>query len=146
MLQEITMILESTFSNGDRVWTYDCTSHVVKIPCPVCKGKGKVTVNDIEMRCSYAAGTTFCLGGEIVLHYKTKYFPKGPLTIGFVRVETTGKTSRARVDEQYMCKETGIGSGTTYRPGIHIFSTKKEAQEMCDTLFAKSLRGDDVSH
>ena len=63
-------------------------------------------------------------------------------TIGQIRVEITDspgrdgeeifdnyKPQKERV-EQYMLVETGIGSGSVYTLGSHIFETKAECEEM----------------
>lgn len=63
------------------------------------------------------------------------------LTVGLVRVEITDSPGmeenmlfsnyQPQKDrtEKYMCVETGIGGGTIYTLGKHIFSTKEEAEE-----------------
>lgn len=78
-------------------------------------------------------------------------------TIGQVRVEVTnsegvnGGYTRPEVDvafdnykpqknwlEQYMCIETGIGSGSVYTLGVHIFATKEEAESALAKALAES--------
>jgi hypothetical protein len=66
------------------------------------------------------------------------------LTIGQVRVEATdspgyGETIFGNYQpqkgyvEQYMCVETGIGSGSLFTLGKHIFGTYKEAADYIAT-------------
>lgn len=55
------------------------------------------------------------------------------LTVGQIRViETLPSIKRFRSDpcylEEYMCIETGVGTGTVWEYGRNIFSTESEAQ------------------
>jgi hypothetical protein len=56
------------------------------------------------------------------------------ITVGQIRVTETAPSLRAEVDrdplflEQYMCIETGVGSGTLWEYGKNIFSTEADAQ------------------
>ena len=72
----------------------------------------------------------------------------GPLTIGQVRVEVTDSDgiegedtfsnymAKKGTKEQYMCVETGIGTGTLH-PAEQLFSSKAEAKQA-----AKNRNGD----
>ncbi len=65
----------------------------------------------------------------------------GEATIGQVRItitESKGREGEEMFDnfkpqsdreEQYMCEETGIGSGCIYTLGENIFATEEEARE-----------------
>lgn len=66
-----------------------------------------------------------------------------PLTIGCIRTETIDSIGiegsmfnnykpKKSYNEQYMCVETGIGSGNLYTLGRNIFRTEKEAVEAVD--------------
>lgn len=69
------------------------------------------------------------------------------LTIGRVRVEVTDSPGipgesffsnyrpQKEYVEQYMCVETGVGSGSVYTLGEHIFHTKEE----CDKANAERI-------
>ena len=55
------------------------------------------------------------------------------LTVGQIRVTETLPTGRYFADdpcykEEYMCVETGVGSGTIWTYGKNIFATEEEAQ------------------
>lgn len=56
------------------------------------------------------------------------------LTVGLIRViETHPKakcpyTQNSCYKEEYMCFETGVGSGSVYTYGEHIFATREEAE------------------
>lgn len=75
-----------------------------KIPCPTCAGKG----ND-------------------------GFYEYDPLveklTVGSIRLDTTSKKSIF----EYMCKETGVGSGTLYSES-RLFHSEKEAKKQAELL------------
>lgn len=56
-----------------------------------------------------------------------------PMIVGQVRVERTHPKYRNSIgndslfQEKYMCEGTGVGSGTLYTYGDHIFSTEADA-------------------
>lgn len=56
------------------------------------------------------------------------------LTVGQIRVTETSPKCRPSYDtdplfkEEYMCVETGVGSGTIWQYGRNIFATKDDAQ------------------
>ena len=72
----------------------------------------------------------------------------GPLTIGQVRVEVTDSPgiegeevfdnykAQKETIEQYMCVETGVGSGTLHY-AERLFSTRDEASTEAEKLTAK---------
>lgn len=57
-----------------------------------------------------------------------------PLTVGQIRVTETAPSSRGAYDtdplflEQYMCVETGVGSGTVWQYGKNIFASETDAE------------------
>jgi hypothetical protein len=57
-----------------------------------------------------------------------------PLTVGQIRVTETAPKARTYDDsdplfkEEYMCIETGVGSGRIWQYGKNIFSTEADAQ------------------
>lgn len=57
-------------------------------------------------------------------------------TVRQVRIEYTDYADRVKeLKEIYMCEETGVGSGTVYTYGEHIFRTREE----CEIKFAARI-------
>ena len=138
------MIYESPFNIGDKVYTITMGSRPVWADCPMCNGKGKITINDFTEKCPKCWGR----GGN------REYVKEGwrverkmheerdslrcieldhlRLTIGQVMlVHTKGKPPRWEA----MCKEYGIGSGTIFDMS-KFFATVEDAQAECDRLNA----------
>jgi hypothetical protein len=84
--------------------------------------------------------TAFNIGDKGWVMYNDWKHPQ-QVTVGQIRIEHTdskGDSSYSFGDnykpqkkhlEQYMCEETGIGSGTVYTLGKTIFATKEECLE-----------------
>ena len=65
------------------------------------------------------------------------------LTVGQIRVQVTSPKTRDWSDdplfkEEYMCNETGVGSGQIWRYGKDIFSSEADAQAALIVLEQKS--------
>jgi len=120
--------IETKYNIGDVVYGAGITGSTRRTTCPDCLGQK-------TWQCSTPAGETFVvpcgtcergLGGA--LGYLESYGTDPrveTLTIGCVRIETD-----RRPDERvsYMCKETGIGSGTIHYEK-KLFRTYEEAFE-----------------
>lgn len=72
------------------------------------------------------------------------------VTVGQVRVVVTDSPGLGETDwqnyraqsgrlEEYMCVETGVGSGTVYTLGQSVFGTRDECVEVQKDLVAKAL-------
>jgi len=117
------MRIETKYNIGDSVYAAGITSGQRKTPCPDCLGKKTWT-------CKTPAGEEFEVpcgtcehGYEGSLGYLTSYGtdPRvDPLTIGSIQTDTYRKEVR------YMCRETGIGSGTLHSEE-NLFTTYDEA-------------------
>ena len=73
--------------------------------------------------------TAFCVSGS--LDYRVE-----KLTVGQVRVQRTLPKARSWDDdpvykEEYMCIETGVGSGNIWEYGKNIFNNEKDALAAC---------------
>ena len=55
----------------------------------------------------------------------------GRLTVGEVSLRYNKKEG---LEERYMCKETGIGTGNVYTYGKNIFTTEEEANKRIEEL------------
>lgn len=109
------------YSIGDKVWAQGFTTIGAKHECPDCLGE-KTWVcksragQEMEMDCPRCCGSSVASASD--LSY-TKYVPfVRQLTIGSVRIDTNERTNGP---VSYMCKETGVGSGTIWREGqLHL--------------------------
>lgn len=68
-----------------------------------------------------------------VQHSSAVDFYVGTLTVGQIRVTETDPRQRIwdttpLFKEEYMCVETGVGSGTIWTYGKNIFATKEDAE------------------
>ena len=119
------------------------------IPCAFCKGTGGVVGADgTRGNCPKCYGAKGC--AEFL---PTKWQIDEVLTVGEVRVEVRGEhksiedsrcsnygSQSAKRVEAYMCRETGIGTGTLHSVE-DLFATEEEAQAECDRRNAEG--GDD---
>lgn len=118
------MILISKFDIGDKVFEGQARLTQTSIPCDFCEGTGKRDVpSATQGTITRRVPCPKCKGA--------REFPGPPaftisvveLTIGEVRI-TDGRQGR---EEQYMCEETGIGSGRLY-DADKITSTEEDAR------------------
>lgn len=93
--------------------------------------------------------TKFCCGDKAwAIGYRSGYYFPFCGTIGQIKVEITNSPGREGEEifdnykpqtsriEQYMLVESGIGSGSVYTFGEHIFETKLECE---DAIQAKGI-------
>lgn len=94
-----------------------------EVPCELCTATGRVAISEAAGR---YAECPDCYGRGV----KGVDFPvperAEALTIGQVRVVTEGKTDRAAKEVSYMCKETGVGTGTVHKEE-NLFLSAEEA-------------------
>ena len=91
--------------------------------CDLCRGSGRVAIADVEDR---QAECPDCHGrGDLGKDFPVPAVAQA-LTIGQVNVTTRSRTDRGEKEVTYMCKETGIGSGTIHREE-NLFPTAEEA-------------------
>ena len=112
--------LSYKYGHGQKVWARVETPNNVKRQCKFCLGNVKF---DIATPGGYLATIT-CPGCHGYDEWETvgaKVWAK-PLTIGAVTISTVPH----RIGVEYMCVETGVGSGTCWPEGV-LFATEKEA-------------------
>lgn len=118
------------FSFGQRVFAATTVTTQKSYPCPDCFGSKKWTLvspagqhhTTTCPRCS--GGSMFPSHLKVVPLKYTSHEPKIiPLTIGSISFRVYDKP----VSVEYMCLETGIGSGTVYRDDT-LFETAEEAE------------------
>lgn len=134
--------LETRYSVGDTVWFAGSTTERKQHPCPDCLGSRK-------WRATSPAGGEFDFGcprctanyhGDryLSLDY-TVHAPRVQrLTIGSVGIDTDYNTGLPR--PKYMCRETGVGSGSVYSED-DLFPTEEDAHRIATTR-AKLMNAD----
>lgn len=116
------MKIETRFNLEQYVYAVTCSQEEVREKCPICKGKGTVTIKGQEYECPE------CYGDG----YKSYLSPKNwhiayHSQVGEVRVDVI----EGYYLEYYMLKATGYkGSGSLWHRDL-LFATKKEAEEAC---------------
>jgi len=119
------MKIETQFSIGDKVFSIIHATRSVDLPCPACKGEGKIKYPDDTLRsCSE------CYGHKTKREYvQGHWYIEGLYTIGLVRFQEPKRDDTH--NESYMCVETGVGSGSVYY-GDRLFTEQEAAQAECD--------------
>jgi hypothetical protein len=122
-------VIETKFDVDDVVWHACTITSSRQHPCPDCLGER-------QWKAHSPAGTDYVVAcprcTDVYMSNRTlnlKYLWHEPrvkrLTIGLVRANADGWDGGAPKHE-YMCRETGIGSGSIYREAS-LFHTEEEA-------------------
>jgi hypothetical protein len=131
------MRVTTKFSPGDRVYRIASARKEVRTPCAACEGRGRVTLADNADHICPA-----CYGQRGHTSYEPQAWRVDPddlgsLIVGQVRFELHGDdwhgyTNNEPEDRrQYMCWETGVGSGTLLSED-DLFASEAEARAECD--------------
>ncbi len=127
------MNITMKYSLGDKVFSGQCSWSSVPKTCEHCKGSGLVTVatalESYEVPCPYCEQDVW---GQKARGYTQEWNYRvyvQSLTIGEVRVEI----SNTKHEVEYMCEETGVGSGTLHDEK-NLFLTYDEAYAHGETL------------
>lgn len=118
------MKLETKYDNGDIAWYIVKEHHSERYrECELCEATGrvKIVVSD-----TLTADCPNCFGRGDYYHPVVIGAQAVPRTIGQVRVLSESKTNRGKKVVEYMCRETGIGSGQIYKEA-DLYSTLEEA-------------------
>ncbi len=140
------MKFESKFDFKQKVYAISIKNQSLWIPCTFCNETGLIIGYDQQtFNCPYCHGRR----GHKKFDKKI-YSVNQPMTIGEVRIKSRCKHRSenkeiftnygdqvALYEEEYMCYETGIGSGTVWSLE-RIFVTEAEAQVACDKLNAEA--------
>jgi len=139
------MNLKSAYDLGQRVWLIRNRREEYRDPCGFCGGTGKINGADGAKRhCPECFGR----GGKRAWR-PTKWLVDGQLTIGEVRIKVRCDgpavdghemfdnfgEQKAMREVDYMCRETGIGSGSVWKEAV-LFPNQIAAQKECDKLNA----------
>jgi DNA-directed RNA polymerase subunit RPC12/RpoP len=119
------MEIRSHFNLGDKAWHIFSTRKSVFISCPSCDA-GFVKLKDgASLKCPQCDGKGL-LAQKSGMVWKVE---QNPLTVGQIRFEIDGDETK----ETYMCRETGIDSGTLHDIA-RLYKTQILAQAECDKL------------
>lgn len=122
--------ITTKYSIGDVVFRAGIITTKKRHPCPDCLGsrKWKATSpagRDYEFDCPRCTAS-FHANSDLCIDYAANVPYVEALTIGQLRAETDHSNK-----VQYMCRETGIGSGSIYNE-CDLFPTEKEALEAAE--------------
>lgn len=131
------MIMDLTpkYKIGDSVFFRSMEMRKEKQPCPDCleTRKWKVSTpagDEFEIQCARCASGYFDAPG---IHVSSWHPVVRPLTIGSIRIDTAADAER-RIE--YMCCETGVGSGSIYSEA-HLFGNEADALAAAAALCAE---------
>ena len=130
---------KTTFNFGDTVYLIRKSQEKVWKKCPFCDGAGDITGKDDNTRmCPACFGHT----GKHCLTDRMSWSTGDSMTIGEIRVQARCEVIKSNelfsnygsqdtlYVEQYMCYETGIGSGTLWDEE-NLFLSQTEADAAC---------------
>lgn len=134
------MKIETKFDFGDTIYFIGQARRQTWIPCPLCDENGEIVViNGNTRRCPDCYGRR----GKTEYGLHEWRISKGPVTIGQIRVDVRQEYRDGDVsdfdnfghqsgyhEEGYMCRETGIGTGSVYESD-RCFATRAEAEAEC---------------
>lgn len=117
--------IETKFGMGDVVWHAATTTEVKSHPCPDCLGSREWEARSpaggvFKVACP-RCGRGYQSNRALNLSYSVHAPYVRRLTIGLVRANAGGDRGH-----EYMCAETGIGSGSLYYED-RLFATEAEA-------------------
>lgn len=120
--------LTTKYSIGDIVYRAYTTTERKQHPCPDCLGSRKWKATspagvEYEFRCPRCAAS-YSSDHDLSLWYTASTPAVQKLTIGSIQVNTAPSFNRE--GNQYMCQETGIGSGSVYYES-DLHETEEEA-------------------
>jgi hypothetical protein len=127
-------VITTKYSIGDKVFHAGTTTERKKHPCPDCKGERKWTAKspagaDYTFDCPRCSAS-YNSDTDLTLDYTASVPTVRELTIGSVQFNSAGGSwdSGAR----YMCRETGVGSGSVYSES-DLFPSEEDALEAAQT-------------
>jgi uncharacterized C2H2 Zn-finger protein len=126
--------LKSKYAIGEIVYEASTTTVRKQHDCPDCLGTKKWKAQspgggEYEFSCPRCGGG-FHSRDDLSLDYTRHVGTVNQLTIGSIRIDTARKDP---VD--YMCRETGVGSGSIYSED-RLFQTREEAARHANYLAA----------
>ncbi len=121
------------FAVGDTVYVAQVHKESIPLPCQDCLGTKTWTVttpagDEFECDCLRCAGYGCTPPSKTMWRGEVTR-----LTVGSVRTDTAAVPGK---EVSYMCRKTGVGSGTVYYE-MDVFATRQAAQECADQRAAK---------
>lgn len=118
------------FAIGQKVWGATTRDAAEELGCPDCLGKKMWQVTSP----AGTVGEVACprCGGHGVLLLRSVRGEVRELTVGSVRIDTQEREDHV----EYMCEETGIGSGTLHAERL-LFLTREGAQVEAEMMSAR---------
>lgn len=131
--------IKTKFAVGDVVFLASTDTKVEKLPCPDCKGSRKWKAvspagAEHEINCPRCS-TSYRSDQALALTYNKATPLVRALTIGSVQYRSVGHMG-GPAEVTYMCRETGIGSGTVYDEK-NLHATQEEAEARANVLAAE---------
>ena len=122
-------VIETKYSVDDVVYHATTVTERKRHDCPDCLGEGKWKAlspagREYEFTCP-RCGDQYQSNADLSLNYTVVAPRARRLTIGSVQVDTAA-TDYDRDQVSYMCRETGVGSGSVYNQ-CDLFPTEEEA-------------------
>lgn len=133
--------METKYKIGEVVYIANTVMEQKQHDCPDCLGSRKWTATSPagekhEFSCPRCSGA-YHSNDNMRLTYSWNTPTTRMLTIGSVRTDTHDKDPIS-----YMCKETGVGSGSIYRESI-VFSNKEDALKKAVLMCAENNQRDE---
>lgn len=132
-------VIETKYSVGERVWHSGTTTEAKQHPCPDCLGKRAWQAvspagDEFTFTCPRCSASYSSFDKQSLSY--TAHVPTArQLTVGSVRHESETAFGRGP-KTQYMCVETGVGSGTLYDED-RLFANEADAHAHALLLAAK---------
>ena len=127
--------IKTKYAIGDVVYHAGTTTIQKQHPCPDCSGERKWKAKSpVGGEYSFACprcSVRYQSNSELSLEYTTHAPLVSTLTIGSVRYDSHHYGDGPVVE--YMCRETGVGSGSIYKEK-DLFATREEAEHAAETL------------
>ena len=118
------MKLESKYDIGQKIWIVRRFAKQINKECGFCSGSGRAIGADLT---GYTCPV--CIGRGYNKDYeKIRYNVLLIGTIGLVRIERREAEGYSKQEVQYMCYQTGIGSGSVYNED-DCFTSEREANK-----------------
>lgn len=123
------MIIETAFSLDDQVYKIWRIREKYYETCAFCGGTNEIVGADGSKKscpeCRFSEHHGY--KGKKIEYRDLAWKVTGTVTVGQVRIQVDKKET----EESYMCRETGIGSGTIHYKDT-LYKTREEAQAECD--------------
>lgn len=132
-------VIETKYSIGDVVWHASTSTERKQHPCPDCNGTRKWKAispagNEYDFTCPRCTAR-YQSNDVLSLDYSVSVGAVRKLTIGSVRHDSHKFGGGS--ETQYMCAETGVGSGNVYDED-RLFPSEEEARAAAQVMADKA--------